>query len=76
MPEYLNRNGNSSVVFYEVDSLRKKITVRFKTGKEYTYSANKIGESNYVLMLSKAKEGRGLGGLIRSNPIIRDGYDR
>ncbi len=69
---YKNLNGNSSVRSYMI--LQDEIVVEFSDGKQYFYKKNDVGTSNFNSMISCAKAGRGLGGLIRSTSEIRNGY--
>lgn len=63
MENYLNKSGNSPISHYEIGS--DYITVRFKSGKDYTYSTSgKAGKSNVDVMNNLARSGSGLSAFI------------
>jgi len=66
MENYLNKSGNSPISHYEIGS--DYITVRFKGGKDYTYSSRgKAGKSNVDVMKNLANSGSGLSAFITKN---------
>lgn len=72
MESYLNKSGNSPITHYEIGS--DCITIRFKGGKDYTYSnGGKAGESNVDTMKALAVSGSGLSTFITRN--VRFLYD-
>ncbi|MDR0866595.1 MAG: hypothetical protein LBO74_16935 [Candidatus Symbiothrix sp.] len=71
MERYANKNGNSPITHYLIDS--DKITVWFKGGKSYSYSYRKAGTSNVETMKSLARSGSGLSAYITRN--VRFDYD-
>jgi hypothetical protein len=71
MERYVNRNGNSPITYYQINS--DSITVWFKGGKSYTYSYSGAGISNVEAMKSLAKSGSGLSAFITKN--VRNNYD-
>lgn len=70
MENYLNRSGDSGVSQFEIGGTY--ISVRFGTGREYTYSYQSAGESNIEQMKIFAKAGRGLNTFI--NKYVKDRY--
>lgn len=58
MKKYLNRNGNSGVLAYEIgiDFIR----IKFIDGTIYRYTARSTGRNNLGQMIALAKSGRGL----------------
>lgn len=72
MEIYTNNSGNSPITHYEIYS--DSIIVRFKGGKDYTYSYNgKAGKSNVDNMKSLAISGSGLSAYITRN--VKYSYD-
>lgn len=66
METYSNRSGNSPISHYEIGS--DYIIVRFKGGKDYTYSyGGKAGRSNVDTMKTLALNGSGLSAFITRN---------
>lgn len=66
MENYLNKSGNSPITHYEIGS--DYIIVRFKGGKDYTYSyTGKAGKASVDLMKTLALKGSGLSAFITKN---------
>jgi len=66
MEQYSNKSGNSPITHYEIGT--DYITVRFKGGKDYTYSyGGKAGRSNADTMKGLALSGSGLSAFITRN---------
>ena len=71
MERYMNLNGNSGVVAFEIGNTW--IKVQFTSGSLYTYSYQKAGETHVEMMKVLAREGRGLSSYITRN--CRKSYD-
>ena len=72
MEKYSNGSGNSPITHYEIGE--DYIIVRFKGGKDYTYSyQGKAGKNNVDAMKSLAKKGSGLSAYITHN--VKYSYD-
>jgi hypothetical protein len=70
MQRYKNRSGDSGVVAYDIGD--KSITVEFRGGGRYLYTAASAGPENIAVMQRLASEGQGLCTYI--NKVIRDQY--
>ncbi len=62
MQRYLNRNGDSGVVAYELGPA--SIAVRFVDGSVYVYDGQRPGAAQVADMKRLAQAGRGLSGYI------------
>ena len=72
MEKYLNKSGNSPITFYEIGV--DFIIVRFKGGKDYSYSyQGKAGKRNVDFMKTLAISGKGLSAFITKN--VKYSYD-
>lgn len=69
---YKNLNHNSSITKFMI--YNDEIAVQFFNGKKYYYRASDIGNKNLDKMISLAKNGSGLGNLIKTNSTISSGY--
>lgn len=58
MPRYRNLSGESGVVAYEIGE--GAITVAFRGGERYLYTARSAGAENIAKMQELARAGRGL----------------
>lgn len=65
MTPYANRGGDSSITAYDYGS--DYILVEFKGANVYHYSLNDIGREHLNNMISRAKDGEGLGEYINRN---------
>lgn len=74
MTPYLNINGDSGVVAYEIGT--GSIVVQFRTGQTrfYEYTDRSAGAATVREMQQLARNGRGLNALISTT--VRDGYAR
>jgi len=71
MERYLNKDGNSGVRYYEIES--ERIIVRFSDGSQYSYSYRKAGQRHVEQMKLLARSGSGLNSYIMRN--VRFSYD-
>ena len=69
MTEYLNVNGNSGIVAYEV--FDDAIDVAFESGGVYTYHRDVIGEVHFEVMKALAQAGTGLNAFINKHVRFR-----
>lgn len=74
MVPYLNRNGNSGVVAYEIGT--DFIRVQFHDKPPYLYTYDSVGQHNVERMKELAIAGRGLATFISQHREIRDGFVR
>lgn len=65
MKRYLNLNGNSGVVAYEIGN--NSITVQFQGGQCYLYTYTSTGRTSVEKMKAYAEVGRGLGTYINQH---------
>ena len=72
MTEYLNLNGNSGIVAYEIRY--NEIDIQFGGGATYTYAKKHIGDANFEAMKTLAEAGVGLNAFI--NRCVRNLYKR
>ena len=72
MQRYMNLNGNSDVVAFEIGA--GSITVQFQKSGFYLYTDASAGAANIIQMQNLARAGRGLGGFIVS--VVKKGYAR
>lgn len=72
MERYANKSGQSGVTRYEITA--DSMTVLFKAGSRYLYTASSTGIQNVLTMQSLAKAGSGLNSYIMRN--ARMGYAR
>ncbi len=63
MTTYKNLGGDSGIDSYEIGA--DSITVRFKDGSFYLYTAQSAGAANIEEMKALAEAGRGLNGFIK-----------
>lgn len=70
MQSYKNRSGDSGVVAYDIGG--ESITVEFRGGDRYLYTAESAGPANIVVMQRLASEGQGLCTFI--SKVIRNRY--
>jgi hypothetical protein len=72
MQRYLNLNGDSAVVAFEIGA--GEITVQFEKSGFYLYTEESAGAANILQMHSLALAGRGLGSFIVR--VVKKGYAR
>jgi len=74
MPIYLNLNGDSGIVSYEIGP--DFIRVEFNQGNftHYSYTYVTPGVTHVEAMKRLATQGYGLNAYINSNPGVRTGY--
>jgi len=74
MTPYLNLNGNSNILAYEITE--DSILVIFKSGRwrNYLYSATRLGKAVVEKMQIYAIQGHGLNSFISS--VVKDRYAR
>ena len=70
MQRYKNRSGDSGVVAYDIGD--KSITVEFRGGDRYLYTAESSGAANIAIMQRLASAGLGLCTFI--SKVIRSRY--
>ncbi len=74
MKAYRDTDGDSGIVAYDYGD--DWISVRFSTGKVYTYHASKIGAGHLSAMKSLADSGNGLNAYINTHREVKFGYSR
>jgi hypothetical protein len=74
MEPYLNLNGNSGVVAYEIGT--DFIRVQFHDKPPYLYTYESIGRENVEEMKRRAIVGRGLATFINQHREVHEGYVR
>ena len=72
MPRYLNRNGHSGVLHYEIGP--GSITLTFVNGDRYLYSGLRPGHTLVARMKMLARRGEGLSTFVSQH--VRDNYER
>ena len=72
MQRYMNLNGNSGVLAFEIAP--GEITVQFEKSGFYLYTDASAGSANIVQMQSLAQAGRGFGTFIKQ--AVNKGYAR
>ena len=72
MTSYANVSGKSNVRAYEVAGDYRSITVEFRDGSRYRYTADSVGEGNLERMRHLAWAGLGLNSFI--NRHVRKMY--
>ena len=70
MPKYLNKNGDSGILSYEIQA--DGIIVQFSDFSEYLYTSLSAGINNIAKMKELAIQGYGLNSFI--NRYVRTGY--
>ncbi len=70
MTKYLNKNGDSGILSYEIQA--DGILVQFSDFSEYLYTNLSAGINNIVQMKELAMQGYGLNSFI--NKHVRTGY--
>ena len=72
MQHYRDLSGESGVVAYDIGD--GAITVKFRDGERYLYTAESAGAENIATMQELARAGSGLSTFISRH--VRDGYAR
>jgi hypothetical protein len=74
MVPYLNHNGNSGVVAYQIGT--DFIRVQFHGKPPYLYTYESVGRDHVERMKERALAGRDLGKYVSQHPEVRNGYVR
>ncbi|MCA8238557.1 hypothetical protein LGN01_31030 [Burkholderia cenocepacia] len=74
MPAYMNLNGDSGVLSYEIGHDFINVTFKQGTFRTYSYTYARPGEVHVEAMKRLAAQGYGLNAYINSNPVVRGGY--
>jgi hypothetical protein len=73
MKTYANLGRDSGILSYDYDE--GSITIVFKHGGSYRYSASRIGASHFAELKRLADSGDGLNTYINQNDSVKFGYD-
>ena len=74
MKKYIDPDHDSGIS--EFDYGDNWISVKFKSGRVFTYRAVNVGTAHIEKMKHLADTGDGLNAYINSNPAVKNSYDR